>query len=102
MSASRLFLQCQHYAVKLGVTGIVSIWRWAKKRYKRVFAWLYLCYEAFFQESPVNLRHYFMSSVARSSLRSFKIMQLQRLGSNTQTHAHTQTDCYNPPPMRSG
>ena len=27
---SRLFLQCQHYAVKLGVTDIISIWQWVK------------------------------------------------------------------------
>ena len=38
-----------------------------QKRYTEIFSWLYLRYEAFFREDPLNLWHYFMSSVARSA-----------------------------------
>ena len=48
MNALNYFLHCQHYVamrVKTGgVTGIISIWRWAKMIQK----FLYLCYETIF------------------------------------------------------
>ena len=89
----------QYTRVTLGVTGIISIWRWAKNATN---VSLHGCIFA--------IKHYFDKSLESQPLlhvlcckkcsRSFKILQLQRLGINS--HTRTRTDCYNPPPTRSG
>ena len=74
--------------VTLGVTGIISIWRWAKNATN---VSLHGCIFA--------IKHYFDKSLEFQPLlhvlcckkcsRSFKILQLQRLGINSHTHTHT-------------
>ena len=76
--------------VRLGVTGIISIWRWAKNATN---VSLHGCIFA--------IKHYFDKSLESQPLlhvlcckkcsRSFKILQLQRLGINSHCHTHTHT-----------
>ena len=70
------------------MTGIISIWRWAKNATN---VSLHGCIFA--------IKHYFDKSLESQPLlhvlcckkcsRSFKILQLQRLGINSNTHTHT-------------
>ena len=75
-----------------------------QKRYKSLHGCIFAM-KHFFKKSLESLA-LFHVLCRKKCLRSFKIMQLQRLGVNAQTdthrQTHTQTDCYNPPPTRSG
>ena len=79
----------------IGVTGIISIWRWAKNATNVSLHGCIFAIKHFFDKSLESqpLLHVFC---CKKCSRSFKILQLQRLGINT------HTDCYNPPPTRSG
>ena len=78
--------------VTLGVTGIISIWRWAKNAtnvslHGCIFAIKHY-FDKFLESQP--LLHVLC---CKKCSRSFKILQLQRLGinSHTLTHTHTHT-----------
>ena len=79
----------QYTRVKLGVTGIISIWRWAKNAINVSLHGCTFAIKHFFDKSLESqpLLHVFC---CKKCSRSFKILQLQRLGINSHTHTHTK------------
>ena len=73
--------------VKFGVTGIISIWRWAKNATNVSLHGCIFAIKHFFDKSLESQPLLHVLCCKKCS-RSFKILQLQRLGINSQTHRH--------------
>ena len=73
--------------VTLGVTGIISIWRWAKNATNVSLHGCIFAIKHYFDKSRESQPLLHVLCCKKCS-RSFKILQLQRLGINSHTHTH--------------
>ena len=69
-----------------------------QKRYKRIFTRLYLCHQALFRQIP-RIPAIAPCPLLQEVLKKFQDIAVAKIGHKL---THTRTDCYNPPPTRSG